>query len=487
MAKKKTLSQEFADLLKPQTFDYDIEDSERIDADDDENNQSSGDEDDELKKQHYVKMSKSKLRKDELNVNDAKYKGDTISRKDLYGSVGNNIDENASEDNESDDNESEDNNEEGEESDSGVDLSAESSDEEQEQSDDEEDHNDEGDEHKRDKIKALMNTETQSDSLKGHFVLQQQSLYDSIVDSRIKFHKGLSTYNQFPQTAENVKKFSDEKTEKYIKKTESALFSLMDAVLELRLAMYKKDKIVKQDKEMNNKKRSLDSYLQESEVLDNTLQVYRNAVLTKWSQKVQSASGSAALNASKFKAVNQTAAVQVENNLSNMERLLKRTKLNRRNVKPLGYVPPESDSSTKKAAFDPLLQENDKIFDDEDFYRLLLRDLIDKKVSNSASTSEANIITLSKVNKFKKNVDTKASKGRKLNYKVQEQLQNYMAPKFEAGRWDDYQIDEFFAGLLGQKINMNEDDDEDRDDEKVEEATKAEEEALANDDIKLFG
>lgn len=496
---KKTLSQELADFMKPQSFDFDIEDNERENINEDNQDDDNGateSEDEGLKKQHYIDVGKSSLRDNKIRITDAKYTGNFVSRKDMYGDEGNRKPFEEAENSGEEDEEEGEEDEEG--SDSGADLSAESSDEEIEDestansSEDEFDmpHSGEVNEQKREKIKELMAKEStksiqtlgaaQLDALKGYSVKQQQSLYDSILDSRIKFQKGLGVYNQLPQSKETIQKYQSDKTQKYLKKAESSLFSLLDSILDLRVALYKKDKIVNKDKTVNTKKRSFDSYVTESEGLDATLNSYRTAVLTKWSQKVQAASGSAALNASKFKSINQTAATQVENNLSNMDRLIKRTRLNRRNVKPLGYVPPQNeDSSDKKAAFDPSLQENENIFDDEDFYRLLLRDLIDKKVNDSVSISEANIITLTKANKLKKNVDTKASKGRKLNFKTQEPLQNYMAPRFDKNKWDDYQIDEFFAGLLGQKVNMDED-------EEIQEPEDEQSEALVNDDIQIF-
>lgn len=479
---KKTLSQQLTEYLKPQTYDYDIEDSERVNPDD-ELAESS---DEESKKEHYVEVGKSKLRKEEVKL-DGKYKGKPVSRKDLLGDVSDEDsgDEIGTVEAEESPGQS-DQESENEGSSSGVDLSAESeSGESGSESESEHEVDDEAAAMKREKIKAIMEKESdkatktmqdtmQLDALKGFHILQQRSAYDAIVNGRIKFQKALSTTNQLPLDKEAVEKFSTEKTEKYISKAEKSIFALLDTILELRYALFKKSKIFKPDREYT-KKRSLEEYLEECESLDSTLNTYRGVVLTKWSQKVQAASGLAVLNAAKFNSINQTAAVQVENNLANMERLARRTRLNRRNVVPLGYVVPENE---EKGFKDPALEENSKIFDDEDFYRLLLRDLIDNKVNSSVSVSE-NTITLTKAKKFKKNVDTKASKGRKLNYKPQEPLINYMAASSDKNRWDDYQIDEFFTGLFGQKVDMDEE-------EKEAEENDEEAIAIANDNLRLF-
>lgn len=521
---KKTLSEELLDFLKPQSFDYDIEDSERItnnnEGDDQEINEDTDDE--ESKKQHYVKVAKSKLRDDGIMLKGTKYEGDTISRKSLYNDEDdhqlseesnqeevNQSDLGSGENSESDDSENENNNLNGKAFKSGEDSEIDLSD--VLSSGDEQDDDDQNDlekfqsaikenKYKRDKIKNLINnqgqismspsiaTSAQMDALKGFHILKQQSLYDSILDLRIKIQKGINTYNHFPSEKSVVEELQTEKTSKYLNKAESSLYDLLDSVMQFRLQLYKDDKLVKQDRQINAKKRSLDTYLEESHNLDATLNAYRSVVLTKWSQKIQSASGAAALNASKFKTVNQSADMQVENNLANMDRLVKRTRLNRRNIKPLGYTTPEkskNDNNNRASVLDPSLQENSSIFDDEDFYRLLLRELVDKKVNDTSKSESIATISLTKTPKFKKNVDTKASKGRKLNFKVQEPLQNWEAPKFNKNKWDDYQIDEFFAGLFGQKINMNEDANEEPDananDEELEEAN-----AIANDDIQLF-
>jgi protein AATF/BFR2 len=59
--------------------------------------------------------------------------------------------------------------------------------------------------------------------------------------------------------------------------------------------------------------------------------------------------------------------------------------------------------------------------------------------------------------KTRKNVDTKASKGRKMRFTVHEKLQNFMAPE-NRGSWEPDAIERFFRTLLGQKITLGEED-----------------------------
>ncbi|KAH7880225.1 apoptosis-antagonizing transcription factor [Lentinula edodes] len=59
---------------------------------------------------------------------------------------------------------------------------------------------------------------------------------------------------------------------------------------------------------------------------------------------------------------------------------------------------------------------------------------------------------IQKQKKAKKKVDTKASKGRKLQYDVHEKLQNFMAPIHVKGTWHEEQIHELFTSLLGREF-----------------------------------
>jgi protein AATF/BFR2 len=59
--------------------------------------------------------------------------------------------------------------------------------------------------------------------------------------------------------------------------------------------------------------------------------------------------------------------------------------------------------------------------------------------------------------KTRKNVDTKASKGRKMRFTVHEKLQNFMAPE-DKGSWEPDAIDRFFGTLLGQKMILGEEE-----------------------------
>ncbi|EJS42271.1 bfr2p [Saccharomyces arboricola H-6] len=535
----KSLADQISDIaVKPVNKDFDIEDEENaslfqhnekdgesdLSDNDDVNTEHAG-------KSHYLEVEKSKLRAEKgLELNDVKYTGVKGSRQALYNEVSDNE---ASEKEDSQEEE-----EDGSEDDDALSFKTDSEDEQAEEEEEEKSDMD-GDEmeeaqQKRSVLSKLVQQETkqainklsqsvQRDASKGYSILQQTKLFDNIIDLRIKLQKAVIAANKLPLTTESwdeAKKGDSSETGHLIKENEKLFNNLFNQLINFRIKFQTGDRITQSDataKHKISKKRSVRELYKETDSLDSELKEYRNAVLNKWSTKVSSASGNSALSSSKFKAINLPADVQVENQLSDMSRLMKRTKMNRRNITPLyfekdwtsGKLPElaslnaedgddnnSDDGLDVPKNYDPRRKDNNPIdtrenpyvFDDEDFYRVLLNDLIDKKISN-AHNSESTAITITSVNsrsnnKLKKNIDTKASKGRKLNYSVQDSIANYEAPVTSSYKWSDDQIDEFFAGLLGQRVNFNENEDED---EKTAEENDAELEAVKNDDIQIFG
>ncbi|KAF5099610.1 hypothetical protein D0Z03_000984 [Geotrichum reessii] len=432
--------------------------------------------------EHYVAVEKSKLRDDSIVVDDKRYKGSKTSRKDLYAD---------SEEEE----ESEDDNEENDKNDSDEEEfdDEESMDEDEEMKSDSEDEEEieenletpeEVSETKRNKLQAILDTEKKvlasqlstiahTDAEKGAAIQQQMTVYESILDTRIKLQKGLAAANTFPLTSESLDKIKTDESDAKIEKLKKSLYKLLDELTSIRVNMMKADGI-KIDRIKISKKRTFENVVDNATQLENTLTPYRDAVLTKWSRKVQAASGASALNQSKFSIQNQNAQLQVSTNLADMDRLVKRTRINRSNYEVLGEEKENADkekdseekANYKKNKVDANLQERTEIFDDTDFYRILLKDLVDRRMAD-AGTSEGVKWTVVKP-KVKKVVDTKASKGRKLRYHVQEKILNFDAPR-QFVQWNDDQIDELFAGLFGQKIEVDEIEDDKKEEQEEEE------------------
>lgn len=512
----KSLSEQIAEIAnKPVNQDIDIEDDERnvFGHQDNDGSDVSSDSDDETNlgkaQEHYIDVGKSKLRDTaRIDLEDeegSKYKGAVGSRDALFNDGDGSIPEQdiASE---------EEVNEEISESDSIIED--ESSYEEDEIAD------------KREQLAKLVERErssamkrlsrnAQRDAAKGYSILQQARTFDSIIDVRIKLQKVLNAANALPVTEYSWEKELTDENKELLEKNQILMKEVSKKLVNFRNIFQVKDHInVSEDDNTNTKKRSCAE-------LDNDLRQYRMAVLKKWSSKIAAASGNALLGSGKFKAINQSAEVQVDNQLADMTRLVKRTRLNRRNIVPLrfmkdlkanrldqmqSHIVNEDDMEQDETAdipknYDPRRKDNNAIdtsenpyiFDDEDFYRVLLNDLIDKKIAdnnNNTANGGNNIITISSRsnNKLKKNIDTKASKGRKLNFTVQEPIANYEAPVNSGYKWSDEQIDEFFAGLLGQRINFDENEGNDYESEDLSDDEKqAEAQAIKDDNIQIFG
>ncbi|GAV48281.1 hypothetical protein ZYGR_0I05780 [Zygosaccharomyces rouxii] len=520
----KLLADQISDLAnKPAVEDYDVEDV--FEHNDDDSNDESASDDEQLEKAHYAPVEKSKLRKDGIELGE-KYQGAKGSRESAFGQ-----DEDEDEDEDeggSDEDENEMSDIHGSESDAmsfktdsedGEDQESQEEDSPEEESQEGEESQDEGEDEQRKRLAALVQAErrkavnnlsesTKRDASKGLAILEQSKLFDNIIEVRMKLHKAVTDVNRLPITQDSWEKSGSSSTEKLLKHTAKMLNKVMGEIVDFRKDFQSKDQISDDlsTETPNKRKRNFEDLTKETEELDNQLRPYRSTVLHKWSSKISAASGGSALNSSKFKAINQPANVQVENQLADLPRLVKRTRLSRKGVQPIRFEQDRSEGklsdglNTEQLAegeedaeepdipknYDPRrktaidIQENAYIFDDEDFYRILLNDLVDKKINNArVQGTGAQIAITTRSNKLKKDVDTKASKGRKLNYAVQDPIAHYEAPKKFINQWSDEQIDEFFAGLLGQKVNFDENADA--------QAQPEEDEAIKNDDIQIFG
>lgn len=517
-----------AKLNKPKQADYDIED-EDFNYKGNDNNQDDDDEDDDQKeleefskRDHYVSVSKSKIRDDSLNLGE-KYTGSKVGRNELF-------DEQASEDDESNDEESDiladvtDSEEEDQSDDENNMVEEEDEEEEQKQeqevsgSEQNESENDESDIdddelYKRNKIVKLLDSEkkqilsrlstsAKSDALKGYTILKQGSEYDRILDARIKLQKAMLSANSLPINQSVYNKNKTKESDLILESTEEKLYLLIDKLIRVRADQLLKDGLLKNKVDLKiSKKRKLSDYLAANKTLDEAVTPVTKSVLMKWSNRVQSASGMGALNQGKFKVINQNVWTQVNNQLGDVERLIKKTKVNRRGVIPMGYsdetesrsddeIESEGDdeNDVKTAGLsnvDKSLQTNSYIFDDDDFYRLLLNDMINKKLDQKQANNSA-VLMLSK-NKMQKNYDRMATKGRKLKYTVQEPLVQFEIPRRKYYSWGDDQIDELFSGLFGMSFNMDDSDDSDNEETNHDEQHSEDITALKESGVKLFG
>ncbi|WAR03328.1 AATF-like protein [Mya arenaria] len=189
---------------------------------------------------------------------------------------------------------------------------------------------------------------------------------------------------------------------------------------------------------------------------------YRDNTIQKWYDKTRLASGK--VKGKSFSAFDQSALVQINQILGDKDRLVRRSQLKRSAYRVLGMVPKPQQpeiTPTEEMEDEPVLPSADEekdydveIFDDDDFYHQMLRELIEKKttdVNDPVALSRQWLEIQRLRSKNKKKVDTKASKGRKVRYNVHKKLVNFMAP-VDNCEWTDEARDDLFKSLFGKRF-----------------------------------
>ncbi|KAJ4346229.1 rRNA-processing protein bfr2 [Ascochyta clinopodiicola] len=447
---------------------------ERSDAD-----LSDEDDDANAGREHYVDVGKSKLRKKEVVPLGKQYAGKGVSRQDLENSDSDDPFAKGFDDVDSEE-DSENESEEGsegasEEADFSEGLNAlidgqgdseeEEDDEEDDEDDDEdvdmdaavdseeEDGDDSGDDATsgaavRDLMKdaksltSTLAAGAQSDLAKGQAVKTQRKTFDTLLNTRIRLQKALISTNSM--LAEPHKEATA--PDASVSAAEAAALTLLNNLTDLRISLEESRTGEKRKRTTFDADTSSADIWASIRGTDKSALPHRKAVLERWSNKTKATTvtnNKARLNAS----AQQTLTEVLDSQLTSAH-LVTRTQTPR-SCAPL--------QSAHKGA-----QPDAAIYDDADFYGLLLKELLEQRSAdvNANGTSEFVVQApwqVAREAKTKKVVDTKASKGRRLRYTVQEKLQNFMAPE-ERGEWGERQRDELFGSLFGKRLRLGEED-----------------------------
>ncbi|KAJ5822405.1 Apoptosis-antagonizing transcription factor C-terminal [Penicillium robsamsonii] len=483
----RSLADQLADFEDPTPKDFDPEDID--------NGQQSSDDEDEDKdevntgREHYQTVGKAKLRKDDPLPLGKQYEGARVSRAALGT--------------ESEDDEDSEGFSVSEESDDALALEGSDEDiegdedehsEEDGESDAEDDDDDEdGEEHgkevvdkhskrsrpevrhgdtsgpsgDRDEIRKLMATDqktiaatissaAKADATKGKAVKQQRTTFDALLNARMKLQSGLTSINGIAAVlgskteADGENAMNDEEEvvdEEAIKSAESAALALWSTLEGLRTALA--DATAKEGSKKRKRPSpaspatSSASLWERMSELESESISHRRSVLDKWSSKVRGTSASLPnargklLGSSSGRQQTITAVLDAQVATEIGERSSKRSRTS----------------------------EQEPLYDDGAFYQSLLRDLVEQRMSSSDSMTNGfdnlhqlpsrlpiHPITGMRNDKVKRDIDTRASKGRKMKYTVHEKLQNFMAPD-DRGSWSTRARDEFFASLLGKSAS----------------------------------
>ncbi|XP_058813051.1 protein Aatf [Topomyia yanbarensis] len=304
----------------------------------------------------------------------------------------------------------------------------------------------------------LLQEENQQEVVqKGICVQNQLKMWERLLEIRIKMQPSLITANSLPHEDKYNGLCKDSKfkeaADKIVQTVESTLTNLL--VLQETLAQRfseTKDLLKTGTKRKRNDESGTKSKSQRLSNFETTINAnftsykpYRNDVIQKWYDRTKASSN--------IKNAQQSLNIikKIENGMLAKDDLIRKSQLYRG-----GYELFEKSAlqiskfhAESEDAPDPVY--NEEIFDDSDFYHALLRELIEYKSNTVDNPQEisAKLAELQKLrSKMKKQVDTRASKGRKIRYVVHKKLVNFTAPE-SSHEWTEEAKNELFSSLFG--------------------------------------
>lgn len=332
---------------------------------------------------------------------------------------------------------------------------------------------------------------------KGKAVKNQLALWDQVLEGRIKIQKALVTANQLPQpqTFPEFKRRGGAKFASELKNAHKALKALQRSLLELHhQLLFQKDETsstalgktgvqskseeiksddsqdeedLRQEAALPKRKLEMAEYPDFMAKRFAAFQPYQKATLQKWHDKTRLTTGKSSKG---FGAFDRNILTQVEQVLMDGDRLVRRTQTQRSEYRILGKeeapaLTPEIFTEGQEAeqqleANAHLKAVDEDIFDDDDFYHQLLRELIEHKTTAADPNDQVAMgrqwLTIQKLrSKIRKKVDTKASKGRKVKFQIHNKLVNFMAP-VDHSTLSDKGRTELYRGLFGQTSTARE-------------------------------
>ncbi len=172
---------------------------------------------------------------------------------------------------------------------------------------------------------------------------------------------------------------------------------------------------------------------------DAKLGTFLDTTFDKWHMQ---ANGNLFAGGPKLKALNRTVVEQVRSIVADEDSAMKRVRLKRSQYRVIGSLqsasahvheqrPPAEDGDDDEANANDTAEKYDaEIYDDTDFYQVLLRDLMNASEQPASIAKLRGQLQDARTRKMRggRVVDTRASKGRKLRYEVQPKLVHFMFP-----------------------------------------------------------
>ena len=325
------------------------------------------------------------------------------------------------------------------------------------------------------------------DVAKGRAIKQQRTAFDSLLNTRIRLQKALVATNSL----RNAGLDSGDPTCPAVEAAEEAALKLWSTLDSLRQTLDTNNSLVKSastPSTQTDPASSISNLWTRMQAHERQTRPQRLSTLDKWSSKTSPISTLPRANKFAAAPTQQPLSAVLEQQLTfdtSLDKLVAKTQIPR-SCAPLQAAAAVSSSKSTGDHAISSYSDTIPIYDDADFYSLLLRDLLEQRSSDSQPTSNlipgvasATIPGIKEpaLRNLKKRVDTKASKGRKIRYTVHEKVQNFMAPD-DRGRWGEKQREELFKGLLGMRVL--------REDNKAMNGDESEEEDRAEEGLRLF-
>lgn len=332
----------------------------------------------------------------------------------------------------------------------------------------------------------LTETDVPKQIRKGLCVRNQITVWENLLEMRIQTQKSLVAANKMPPagTYHEIKREMGQEFTNKISETKKGLCNLLDKLIVLQNLVQQKypetKKLGKSNvEELNNeledeeidsdtedegpvdksdiedgkppakKRKVLSEYEKEISQNFSRYKLYRNTVIQKWHDKTR-------LTLMKGNTISQSIVDHIEHTLSDKTKLLKRTQLRRSDYEIIGLGRDQKYENDEDCTRISQIY-NSEIFDDDDFYHQLLRELIEMKsagINDPVQLGRQWIQLQNLRSKMKRKIDTKATKGRKIRYTVHTKLINFMAP-IDENNWTDEAKNELYSSLFGKKQILN--------------------------------
>jgi len=296
-----------------------------------------------------------------------------------------------------------------------------------------------------DGIKQIGGQSVEDEIEKGRAVKQQLAIYDKLLENRILVQKVLVKVNRFPQHQDwaNFVQQGDEEYQCKLKECQKAVKILLSQFLELEELCQSGGETSQPPK----KKMKLKDFGEHLAETNERSEAFTSETIQKWNDRTRVAAGN--VSKKSFSSFETSTLKQIEQIMANKSRLIERTRVKRSVYDVLGKRKADVEEGAEE-----LREKDAEIFDDDDFYHQLLRELIERKTSSSVDDSSQlgrQWLEIQKLrSRLKRKVDTRATKGRKVRYDIHSKLVNFMAPIYTTTMNDEAK-NELFSSLFGKR------------------------------------